>query len=189
MTNENVKTETSELIHNTLKHRARALSVLPEAALETDESLHLVTFSLREEKYAVEVNYIQEVQPLGEGSWAKVPGAPDFIVGVINIRGRIYSVMDAGQFLGLPPRQLSERTHVLLVNSINEPESTMELCIITDDVPQVSIIPVEEIQSSAMTISPQAQAYVQGVTKDMHIILDMDYLLSDPSIVVQEEVQ
>jgi len=171
-----------------LERRARALARLPTEVEAKSETLHLVTFSLGEERYGVEITLVEGIQPLQSQTWAHVPCTPGFIVGAVNIRGRIYSVMDVGRFLGLPPRPLSETAHVLLVrNGSQGATGEMELGILADDLPQVANIPLTEVQPPSATISNQAQKYVQGVTADMLIILHLERLLSDPAIIVDEE--
>jgi purine-binding chemotaxis protein CheW len=171
-----------------LKERARALARLPPAEAVEGEVLRLVTFPLAEERYGVELTLLQEVQPLKRQTWSPVPCAPGFIVGAVNIRGRIYSVMDIGRFLGLPSRPLSETAHVLLVQGGDRwGEGEMELGILADDMPQVANVPLAQVQPPT-TISNQAREYVRGVTGDMLIILDPERLLSDPGIIVHEEL-
>ena len=173
-----------------LERRARALARRPTEKEIEGETLHLVTFSLGEEHYGVEITRVQGIHPLERQTWARVPCTPDFIVGAVNIRGRIYSVMDIARFLGLPSRPLAEAAHVLLVrNGGRGTEREMELGILADDLPQVAHVPLAEVQPPSATISGHAQKYVRGVTADMRIILDLECLLSDPAIRVHEEVQ
>jgi purine-binding chemotaxis protein CheW len=167
-----------------LERRAKALARPPTEEAAESETLHVVAFPLGEERYGIEVTMVQEVQPLEPHIWSRVPCTPHFIVGAVNIRGRVYSVMDAGRFLGLPSRSLSETGHVLLVRG----EEGMELGILADDIPQVARVPLAEVQPASATVSSRAQEYVRGVTNDMLIILNLPRLLSDPGIIVHEEV-
>jgi len=170
-----------------LERRARALARLPTEVEVEGETLHLVTFSLGEERYGVEIALVQGIHPLESQPWSRVPCTPGFIVGAVNIRGRIYSVMDIGRFLGLPPRPLSETAHVLLARSGEQGAvGEMELGILADDLPQVANVPLAEVQPSSAAISNPAQKYVRGVTADMLIILHLGRLLSDPAIIVHE---
>lgn len=179
----------SEVEYSELERRARALAGLPTEEAAEGKTLHLVTFPLGEERYGVEATMVQEVQPLERQTWSPVPCTPDFIVGAVNIRGHVYSVMDVGRFLGLPRPPLPETAHVLLVRGGQEgSEGAMELSILADDVPQVASVPLEGVHPSSAAVSAQAQEYVRGVTGDMLIVLDLERLLSEPSIIVHEEV-
>jgi purine-binding chemotaxis protein CheW len=172
-----------------LERRAQALARLPEREVRKDETLHLVAFRLGEERYAVPITLVQEVHPLDPGSWCRVPCTPAFIVGAVNIRGRIYSVMDVGRFLGLSSRAMSETPHVLLVQGGNlDNRGALALGVLADDVPRVARVPLTELTSSSVSIPTRAQDFVRGVSEDMLIILHLERLLSDPEIIVYEEV-
>jgi purine-binding chemotaxis protein CheW len=170
-----------------LARRARALARPPVEEAAEGETLHLAAFPLGEERYAVEISQVQEVRPLEPQTWSRVPCAPDFIVGAVNVRGRICSVMDVARFMGLPPRPLSETVHILLVRGEGA-EGEMELAILTDDLPQAVVVSLSEMQPPPPTISGQVHAYVRGVTDDMLVILDLERLLSGPRIIVHQEV-
>jgi purine-binding chemotaxis protein CheW len=171
-----------------LEQRARALARPPAQDLPASESLHLVTFPLGQEWYGIGITLVREIQPLTKRTWSSVPCTPGFVVGAVNIRGRIYSMIDVARFLGLPARQLAETAHVLLVQGRDWEGKEIDLGILADDVPQAIHLPRADVQPPAATISARAQDYVRGVTPDMLIVLNLERLLSDPGIVVQEEV-
>ncbi len=80
----------------TLKERARALA-REAAGIEEDEShLEVVEFMLAHERYALELTHIREVYPLKE--LTPLPGTPDFVLGIINVRGQILSIVDIKRF-------------------------------------------------------------------------------------------
>lgn len=167
-----------------LEERARIMARRPQEKASDEAFLQLLTFSLGQERFGVEVGFVQEVHPLKRQSWSLVPCTPDFIVGAVNIRGRIYSMMHVGRFLGIKTSSTSEKEHLLLVRGSGD----MELCIVTDDMPEVERIPKESIQPSSGTISVKAQEYIHGVTKDMLTILNLKRILADPAIIVNEDV-
>ncbi len=171
-----------------LDKRAQALAQLPKEEQAEDEILRLVTFHSGEERYGVEITQVQEVQSLRPEAWSKVPCTPDFIVGVVNIRGRVFSLMDVGRFVGLPARPLTSASQVLIVRSGLGDKGEMELGFLTDDVPQVITVSQDDVRPSSTTISSKVQEYVAGVTVDMVIILDLPRLLNDPNIIIHEEV-
>jgi hypothetical protein len=63
----------------------------------------------------------------------------------------------------------------------------MELCILTDGIPNFETILLESLQPASGTVSPKAQEYIQGVTADMLTVLNLKQLLADPAIIVSEE--
>lgn len=165
-----------------LKKRARELARPPRAHGDPAGSLNVVTFTLGKERFGVELKHLKEVQPLSSLNWSLVPCTPEFIVGVVNIRGRLYSVMDLAGFLGLRNRQVGENSHVLLVSAEG---ASMELCLISDTLPVISRISQEDLQDAQGTVSPDAQKYFKGVTSSMTTLLDTSNLLSDPAIIVE----
>jgi len=169
-----------------LEERARLLARPPDERARADV-LDLVAFSVGTERYAVEADFVQEVQPLDRATWSRVPCAPEFIVGAVNIRGRIYSLMDVGHFLSLPPRPLSEAAHVLLVAGKDSAGEQMELSILADDVPEALDVPRGTLRPAAETVASGGPKFVRGVTEDMLIVLDLRRLLEEPGIVVHEE--
>ena len=172
-----------------LAARARQLARVPKESEVEGDVLHLVRFNLGEECYAVEIALVREVQTLEVETWSRVPCTPGFIVGAVNIRGRVYSIMDVGSFLGLPDRPISETACVLLVRSGSQgSDGEMELSILVDAMPTVVSISIDAIQPPQTIISPRAQEYVRGVTDEMLVILDLERLLSDSGIIVYDEV-
>ncbi|MFP4477696.1 MAG: chemotaxis protein CheW [Desulfatibacillaceae bacterium] len=170
-----------------LDRRARQLAKLPDEEAAQENLLNLVVFPLGRERYGIDIELVREIQPLGNRT--RVPCTPDFLAGVVNIRGRIYSLMDIARFLGLPPRSDTGTPYLLLVKGHEDgPASQMELCIVADDVPEVLQLPVSEVHAGTATVSSKAQEYVRGVTNDMLTVLDMERLLASPGIVVHEEI-
>ena len=162
-----------------LEERARALARVHE--VETGDSTQLVVFSLADETYGIPTGYVREVQPLREIS--PVPCTPDFVVGIINIRGSIYSVVDIRNFLGVPKQEVTDLTKVILVNTAG-----LEVGILADDVSGSMSVPLAEIKPPLATAASIKEEYVQGVTSDMLIILNLEALMRDERIIVHEEV-
>jgi len=171
-----------------MEARARFIARLPEEDMTKGETLYLQSFLLGKERYGLDIKLVQETQPLGSQKWAAVPCTPDFITGAVNIRGRIYPIMDVARFLGQPPRPLSETAHVLLVRGVNGEGEVIELSLLADELPRTVHVPQSEVKESTVTISARAQEFIRGITDDMLIVLDIERLLSDPEIIVHEEV-
>jgi len=175
-------------IQGILEKRARDL-----AAQKTDvragDQLELAAFRVGEERYAMPTFLVHEVQPLGSLKWSRVPGAPHFIIGVVNLRGRLYSLMDLGNYFGLPPRPISDTAYVLRVRGGDLGDGTpLELCLLADDLPQVARIPPEELYPAPASLSSKAQDVVRGVTSEMLVVLYLERLLSEPGLIVHDDV-
>ncbi|KPA14332.1 CheW-like protein domain protein [Candidatus Magnetomorum sp. HK-1] len=173
-------------INTILEQRARKLAELPKKDLDAEDIFHALTFKIGEERYAVDIQRVREVHPLSRLS--RVPCTPDFVIGTVNIRGHIYSVIDIVRFMGLSSVSLKESVYILLVRGENtHDKEPLETCIVSHNVPQVTRISPNKIQQPSTTISGDAQIYVRGVMDDMTIILDLSKILDDPRLVVDEE--
>ena len=185
-TNENNINNDYEEYENILEQRAKDLAKLPDKEADNEDIYHLVTFQIGKERYGVEISYVQEIQPVSKIS--KVPCTPDFVIGAVNIRGKIYSVIDIVRFIGLSNKKEPEQPHILLVKGGNNDSHIIETCIMAHNVPQVIKISFSDVKSSSNTISAGIQKFVHGITDDMMIILDINKLLSDKKLIVYEEV-
>lgn len=170
-----------------LEKRARLLARIPESKEDKAEMLEVQAFHLGTEYLGVPTGMVQEIQPLRAHNWSRVPCVPAFIAGIVNLRGRIYSIMDLAVFWGLPSRPLSENAHILLVSGMNRSNNEeIELTLLIDDCSEVRLIRLDELKPPPPTISTKVQAYVRGITSDMMMIIDLEALFSDPGIIVSE---
>ena len=166
---------------NILKTRARLLAQEPEQVVETEAALEVVEFRLAQERYGIESSYIREVYPLKEVT--PVPCTPPFIVGIINLRGQILSVIDLKKFFNLPDQVLTSQKVIVA----HTPE--MELGILVDVVLGVRTVPASLIQPSLFASSSGiAETYLRGVTSERLIILEVARILADPRLIVNEIV-
>jgi purine-binding chemotaxis protein CheW len=175
-------------VQGILEERARSLASLAEKKADTGEALEVLTFHLGTEYIGIPTEGVHEIQPLSAHHWSRVPGAPDFIVGIVNLRGRVYSIMDLTKYWGLPSHPLSDKAHLLLVRGgHNSGHQEMELTLLTDDLGKVCRVRMDDVNPPPPTISTKVQGHLKGVTPDMMMIVDLESLLSDPSIIVCEE--
>ncbi len=164
--------------------RARAVALAkPQATKEAyDKYIEIVEFQLAHEKYGLEAGFVREVYPLKE--LTPLPCTPVFVLGVINVRGQIISVMDIRKFFDLPETGLTDSNRVIIIHS-----QSMEFGILADAVLGMSSVPLNEVQPQLPTLTDIRAAYLKGVTKERTVVLDADRLLSDKSIIVNEEVE
>lgn len=162
-----------------LRERAQALARVPE--VEADPGQQLVAFSLGGETYCIPTSRVREVQPLQQV--CPVPCTPAFVVGVISIRGMIYSVIDVRDLLGTLAPRTSNSAKVIMVSAAG-----LEIGILAEDVLGAVNVPTGEVRPPLAAPSSIREEYVQGVTGDMMIILNLDALMSDERIIVYEEV-
>jgi purine-binding chemotaxis protein CheW len=164
-----------------LKARAKALAREPGMEGAAQEHLEVVEFLLAYEKYGIESSYVREVYPLKEIT--PLPCTPSFVLGIVNVRGQIVSVIDIKRFFDLPEAGLTDLNKVIIVR-----EGQMELGILADVILGVRSLSIDEVQPSLPTLTGVREEYLRGVTKERVVILDAKKLLSDRKIVVHEEV-
>jgi purine-binding chemotaxis protein CheW len=143
--------------------------------------MQVVVFSLANETYGIATEFVKEVQPLRDVT--PVPCTPDFVFGVINIRGSIYSVIDIRSFFGVPKKEITNLTKVILVDAVG-----LEVGILADDVSGATSVLVSEIKPPLAAQAAAKDEYIQGVTRNMLIILNLEALLRDDRIIVHQEV-
>ena len=158
-----------------LKERAKNLAREGQAGQGARKQLDVVEFLLAYERYAVESHWVREVHPLKEIT--PLPGTPAFVLGIINVRGRIVSVVDLKKFFDLPVRGLADLNRVIIVG-----DAKMEFGILADSVSRVRQLPADELQPPLPTLTGVRAEYLQGVNGDGLVVLDVARLLSDPKI-------
>ncbi|OIQ87422.1 chemotaxis protein CheW [mine drainage metagenome] len=162
-----------------LKSRAQALAREP-ASPELAQRLEVVEFLLAHETYAIESRYVREVYPLE--NLTPMPCTPAFVLGIVNVRGEMLTVVDIRKFFDLPEQGLTDLNKVIVLQS-----GDMVFGILADAINGVRDIALDGIQSSLPTLTGVREEYLRGVTAGM-VILDAEKLLADEKIVVQEQV-
>ena len=163
--------------------RARAMELAREAEQEktAEETMEIVEFLLAHEKYGIQSSYVREICPLKE--LTPVPCTPPFVLGIVNVRGQVLSVIDIKKFFDLPEKGLTNLNKVIILRN-----DKMEFGILADLILGVRFIPVSQIQPSLPTLTGIREHYLKGVTKEHVVILDVEKLLSSKTITVHEEV-
>jgi purine-binding chemotaxis protein CheW len=167
-------------IRKLLKARALALAKIPEKK-EASEYIEVVEFLLASERYGIQSTYVSEVYPLKE--LTPVPCTPKFVAGIINVRGKIISVIDIKKFFELPEKGLSDLNKVIIIHN-----HVMEFGILADAVLGAGLVPLLDIQTSLPTFTGVRAEYLRGLTKEGLVVLDAEKILSDKKIIVHEEV-
>jgi len=167
-----------------LAQRARQLAWTEIKQEEKGPPLEVVEFRLADETYALECRFIGEVYPLK--ALTPIPGAPAFVLGIIDIRGRIVSVVDLKRFFDLPGKGLSNRARVIV---LRDGDGGMEFGILAEEAPGTTSIPAGELQPPPPTLTGIRAEYLEGIAKNRLIVLDAAKLLADEKIVVNQEME
>ncbi len=176
------KVDFSPRIRQALKARARELAEAVQDDDKAQKSIEIVEFSLAYERYGIESSYVREVYPMRE--FTHVPCTPDFVLGLINVRGQVMSVVDIRRFFELPVKGLTDLNRVVVVQS-----QQMEMGILADRILGVHSVPLDSIQPTLPTLTGVRTDYLRGVTDDRVVLLDVDKMLSDKRFLVNEEVE
>ena len=139
-----------------------------------DELLQLVTFSTGDEEFGVDILKVQEIiLPM---AITKVPKAPEFVEGVINLRGKVIPVIDLRRRFGLKPKEQDKYTRIIVIE-INQ----MIVGFVVDSISEVLRIPASTVEPTPPVVAGIESEYISGVGK-LHdrllILLDLDKLLS-----------
>ncbi|MCL5288078.1 MAG: chemotaxis protein CheW [Acidobacteria bacterium] len=179
---ERASTDSPEEQRNALRTRAKTLAQPLEEKQWREEGVEVVEFLLAYERYGIETSYVREVYPLKE--LTALPGLPPFVLGIINLRGQILSVLDIKKFFDLPEKGLTDLNKVLVVRT-----GQMELGILADAILGVRVISPQDLQPSLPTLTGIRADYLKGVTKERLTVLDALKILTDKKIVVQEQTE
>jgi purine-binding chemotaxis protein CheW len=172
---------TTEEIKVVLRSRAKALAREPEREGEAEEYLEILAFLLAHETYAIETAFIREVYPLTE--LTPLPCTPDYIFGIINIRGQILTIIDMKRFFDLPEKGITNLNRVIVVE-----EQDMALGILADEITGIRNIPKSDLNPPLPTMTGIHAGYIKGVGGEGIILLDMERFLNDRQLIVHEEV-
>ncbi len=168
--------------HSLLKARAQTLAVEKKDETAQNEYIEIVAFQLASEIYGIESTFIREVYPLKD--FTILPGMPPFVLGIINVRGQIVSVIDLKKFFNLPEKGLGELNKVIIVQN-----KRMEFGILADTIHGTCSISIEEIQAPPISTSGIGIGYLRGISSDHIIILDVEKILKDEKIIVHQETE
>jgi purine-binding chemotaxis protein CheW len=143
---------------------------------ETDEILQLVSFLIANEEYAVDILYVQEIIRMIQIT--KVPNSPDFVEGVINLRGRVIPVIDLRARLGMVRKAHDHNTRIIVI----EVQSNT-LGFIVDGVKEVLRIPAAITEIPPEMTSGVDSEYIKSVGKledRLLILIDLEKIFAQP---------
>lgn len=140
-----------------------------------DPVLQWVTFRLAGETYGVNVMQVQEV--LRHSEIAPVPGAPTYVLGIINLRGNVVTVIDTRHRFGLEPGELTENTRIVIIEA-----DAHVIGILVDSVAEVVYLRQSEIETAPNVGNDESAKFIQGVchkNEELLILIELDKLLTN----------
>ena len=140
-----------------------------------DEVFQRVTFQLENETYGINVMQVQEILRYSE--IAAVPGAPDYVLGIINLRGNVVTVIDTRARFGLMPAEITDNSRIVIIEAEKQ-----VIGILVDSVAEVVYLKKSEIEDAPYVGTAESSQFIQGVTNrddGLLILVDLNKLLSD----------
>jgi purine-binding chemotaxis protein CheW len=140
-----------------------------------DEVLQWVTFKLDCETYGINVMQVQEVLRYTE--IAPVPGAPTYVMGIINLRGNVVTVIDTRARFGLEGAEITDNTRIVIIEAEKQ-----VIGILVDSVAEVVYLRASEIDIAPNVGNDESAKFIQGVSNregELLILVDLNKLLSD----------
>lgn len=145
---------------------------LGEPTMDTEGKY--MTFTLQDQVYGIEIRDVREIVDLQQIT--KVPGVPEYIKGLINLRGQVIPVLDVRLRFGVAAREYDSRTCIIVV----EFDETM-VGLIVDRVADVLIIPEDRIQAPPSSNNGESSQFIKGLGKidnQVKILLDTEKLIA-----------
>lgn len=143
--------------------------------ISSDPILQWVTFKLAGEVYGVNVMQVQEVLRYSE--IAPVPGAPAYVIGIINLRGNVVTVIDTRHRFGLDAGEITDNTRIVIIEADNH-----VVGILVDSVAEVVYLRLSEIETAPNVGNDESAKFIQGVchkSNQLLILIELGKLLTD----------
>ncbi|MCZ7382979.1 MAG: chemotaxis protein CheW [Candidatus Methanoperedens sp.] len=158
---------------------------LRDAKTRSGDELQLVVFNIGKEEFGVEITRVQEI--IRMASITGIPQAPDYIRGIINLRGRIIVVLNLNVIMGMETKEQDENTRIIVAN-IDE----TVMGFIVDSVSEVIRLPEKSVEPAPAVIANKiGTEYVRGVGKmedRLLILLDLDRMLGGNQLLSAQKI-
>lgn len=151
---------------------------------ETNESLanlagKYLTFLLGDESYGIEILKVQEI--IGMQSITRIPRTPEYVKGVINLRGKVIPVIDLRLRFGMEAAEVSRKTCIIVVQ-VAKADINVTMGIVVDEVSEVLEIAAAEIEPAPGFGTRVETSFIMGMAKTesaVKILLDIDKIMSE----------
>lgn len=159
-----------------LVERTRKYSEQIEVAT-ADNVIACLRFDIGVERYAIESSYVSEVLPLRH--FVQLPYVPNFVQGIVNLRGKILSIIDLRIFFQMPMSGLSDKNFLVVIKGASN-----EFGLLVDRVIGTKNVNVGALQVGLISLDSIRTRYLKGIDASACIVLDGEKLLEDPSLIL-----
>lgn len=161
-----------------LQKRAQILAKPAMTSKHNETTFSLLRFRLGLDAYAVESKYVTEV--VGTSDLTPLPGVPQFIVGLLSVQGKIWSVIDIRDFFNIPKQGISDHPRAILVET-----SHLRFGIMADS--ELEIINTDSIYPPPDIYEKIPRNFIKGTLDHTTIVLDLNTLSADPHLIIQDD--
>jgi purine-binding chemotaxis protein CheW len=144
-----------------------------------DSTLQVVIYRLGNERYGVETSQVKEIIRVGEIT--SIPNAPDYVEGVINLRGQITTIINLRKRFGMEPKDVDNDTRIIVFDHNG---STVGMMV--DTVTEVKYLSISDIEALPSTITARSESkFLKGVGKlpdGLLILVDLNKILEDTAM-------
>ncbi len=144
-----------------------------EMKSQTEELLQLVSFNIGQEEFGLGIQSIQEINRMVDIT--RVPNSPEFVSGVINLRGKVIPIINLRKRFGFPPKESDRNTRIIVVEL-----GTMVVGFVVDAVSEVLRIPKNITEPPPPIVAGIGSEYITAVAKlenRLLILLDLERIL------------
>jgi len=120
-----------------------------------EQTRQIIVFRLSREWYGVEITKVKEVIKVGKITY--LPSSPEYIAGIVNLRGKILSVTDLKTMIGLPHEEPTDKARIIAVES-----GMLETGLLVDEVVESIEVPVSKIEPALVTLPAEEAEYIKG---------------------------
>ena len=162
-----------------LARRTRELARPLEQDRAAERKLRIVEFRLGTERYALEMDYVLEILPMLQ--WTALPCVPPFVMGLLNVRGQIFSIVDLRVIFGIASGAGDATKNVILLR-----HGEMRFGIFAEAIDGVRAVEAGQLQPPLATLHPRAARFVMAMMPGGSSLLSARKLLEDPDMIVNE---
>lgn len=158
-----------------------------ESNMMEEDTQHgrFLTFSMGKEVFGIEIRYVTEI--IGMQAITEVPEVPEYVKGIINLRGKIIPVIDVRLKFKKEPMEYNDRTCIIVIDI-----SDLSVGLIVDNVAEVLTIGDEDIAPPPSSKTGFENRYVKGIGKsggEVKLLLDCGKLLANDEIKALGDIQ
>ena len=171
------------------KLQKRALKLQKDLRIETDslnyQEDYFISFGLSQELYCLNLKHVREITKIKNFNVTKVPCVPDFIMGIINLRGDFITLVDIKKFLNIPKNKETEKTKIIVIRTEN-----MQIGLVVDDVFGIRNIPHDKLNLNIQS-KYEKNKYTSAeilINNKVMCVFDLKKFLEDEHLYIEDAV-